>query len=288
MASIEEEKVYTCNRVSCGKQFLCRMKKKRHQDQCEHTEEVQKEFHVDPISKAYICLKCNRVFSKHSNYYRHKKDCSQAKKKKPKTEHKCNICGKIFDRKAKLETHLKVHNRKKFQCESCGMLFKREGTYINHLQNNEKCMNVQLHPSFIDIHDMAPGPSNVGIDDTESDNFNGDAVVDGNNGDDFNGNLVVSNGDNDYDAVVNDYRDFNDNDDFHGDVVFISNDDFDGKAVDFNSNSEQSEVTSTCINIDDEDETIEMDDNDRSNVDNSAPHYYQTSRQKKTKRQKSP
>ena len=51
-------------------QFTCRMKKKRYQDKC--TPAVsQNEFVVDPVSKAYTCLKCSGVFSKHSNYSRH-------------------------------------------------------------------------------------------------------------------------------------------------------------------------------------------------------------------------
>ena len=82
-----KNKVHTCNRVSCGMQFTCRMKKKRHQDKCTHAVTVtQREFLVDPVSKAYTCLKCSRVFSKHTNYYRHKKDCCKPKKQKKEHE----------------------------------------------------------------------------------------------------------------------------------------------------------------------------------------------------------
>ena len=102
-------------------------------------------------SEKYECHICQRMFVRETNLKLHldlhkKKDISSPDLKKPKIikaktpenfEGACDICGKIFHQKAKLNRHIKeVHESPPLQCHICQKVFRSESNAQRHMKTH--------------------------------------------------------------------------------------------------------------------------------------------------------
>ena len=59
--------------------------------------------------------------------------------KKPHKEHRCETCGKTFDRSDNLNRHRRVHNGEKpFECSRCEKRFADKSALNRHLKAHDK------------------------------------------------------------------------------------------------------------------------------------------------------
>ena len=61
--------------------------------------------------------------------------------KRKRTQHECDVCGKVFDRRSYLDRHMRTHtNEKPYECDVCEKRFTQSSSLIRHKRThtNEK------------------------------------------------------------------------------------------------------------------------------------------------------
>ncbi|XP_063412835.1 zinc finger protein 62 homolog [Mytilus trossulus] len=89
-------------------------------------------------SDCLLCHVCQVVFTDTKAHYIHLKKClsrRKLKRKKTNTEHKCDICSKVFKDRRGLDRHEVVHSGvKPYQCAICERSYTQKG----HLQQHQR------------------------------------------------------------------------------------------------------------------------------------------------------
>ncbi|XP_076089283.1 uncharacterized protein LOC143059646 [Mytilus galloprovincialis] len=89
-------------------------------------------------SGCFVCHLCQVVFTDTKTHHIHVKKClsrRKLKRKKTNTEHKCDICGKVFKDRRGLDRHEVVHSGvKPYQCAICERSYTQKG----HLQQHQR------------------------------------------------------------------------------------------------------------------------------------------------------
>ena len=61
--------------------------------------------------------------------------------KRKRTQHECDVCGKVFDRRSNLDIHMRTHtNERPYECDVCDEAFRQSGHLQKHVRThtNEK------------------------------------------------------------------------------------------------------------------------------------------------------
>ncbi|CAC5414695.1 KRAB [Mytilus coruscus] len=97
-------------------------------------------------SGCFVCHLCQVVFTDAKAHHIHVKKCltrRKLKRKKTNTEHKCEICGKVFKDRRGLDRHEVVHSGvKPYQCAICERSYTQKG----HLQQHQRMHNDREDP----------------------------------------------------------------------------------------------------------------------------------------------
>ena len=116
MISVHEDQRHTCD--SCGKIFKSKDQLQKH-IAWSH-DKVQCEQCGDLVGKGKMQ---RHISSKHTSIYDKK--------------FKCDVCGKSFDRNAKLKDHKNIHTGEKpYQCKFCNACFASIGTHAMHQRSH--------------------------------------------------------------------------------------------------------------------------------------------------------
>lgn len=92
---------------------------------------------------AFKCAVCNAAFVSQKKLYIHR-----GENQKCKVEHKCEVCGKIFNKKASLKRHEGAHSDETpHECKECGKKFK----FPQNLLRHDKIVHKGLKPFKCDI-----------------------------------------------------------------------------------------------------------------------------------------
>lgn len=92
------------------------------------TTEVQPSVKTDNQMKIHTCQICCKVYDKKASYMYHMKTKHQTDR-----PHECENCGKRFAIRADLVRHARIHtNEKRFVCSSCGKRFTDRSTHLKH------------------------------------------------------------------------------------------------------------------------------------------------------------
>ena len=85
-----------CDKVGCAKSFKTRVGKSKHMKKC-NLQQRQKEKQYSKEAAGVTCDKCNKRFTKLSNFYRYNKEVHLQKKKVvEKKTCICIVCSKFF------------------------------------------------------------------------------------------------------------------------------------------------------------------------------------------------
>ena len=125
---------------------------------------------VKQMSLINFCFICSKSYStkrklqKH-NYYLHPKSAAGVKTLKERnshnasatakdiSEHKCQICGKIFKRAHNLKIHMNVHAMdpiERVQCAECTSTFSNHSSLNRHLRTVHNCQAPSIKCSYCD------------------------------------------------------------------------------------------------------------------------------------------
>ena len=156
-----QSNLYLCD--FCGKPFnlkrlLLHIKKSHYNIRPHLCEQCPKKFvsvselskHVQVVhtkGKIYECKMCQKTFDTMAKYGYHNANVHN------KQSYVCDVCGKSYPTKLRLDFHSKTHSRSAVTCEICGSNFKREELLLKHKMNvhsekNLKCDVIGCGASF--------------------------------------------------------------------------------------------------------------------------------------------
>ena len=142
------------------------------EDNCIETNDLNFESengYEDKVAQ-FFCVICSKSYStkrklqKH-NYYLHPKSAAGVKTLKERnsnnasatakdiSEHKCQICGKIFKRAHNLKIHMNVHAMdpiERVQCAECTSTFSNHSSLNRHLRTVHNCQAPSIKCSYCD------------------------------------------------------------------------------------------------------------------------------------------
>ena len=79
-----------------------------------------------------VCPKCNRTFSAERSMRAH----YNYSHNESKPSFPCNHCGKVFNQKSNLDTHVKgVHMGIKYSCDKCDFEATQKATVVKHVKS---------------------------------------------------------------------------------------------------------------------------------------------------------
>ena len=155
----KKEKKFKCFHVNCNKFYSSMQSRSNHMKICQNpSKSPRKKAKKD--GNHYLCRYCRRKYTEVSNVYRHQKYCSAAlifQGKQPvikciKSDFRCDICLKVFDRAGKLEIHKRTHENNIKYCNVCGKQYKQSVHYQRHIA---KCLPVNATVGS-DMSDLFP------------------------------------------------------------------------------------------------------------------------------------
>ena len=109
--------MYNCNK--CSKVYKNRQHLSRHRKSC-------------LANQSFKCFSCSRSFKRKDALKRHSETCRVKDKI-------CKICHKEFDFPVYLQRNLKSHQEKEtFKCEKCGKPYERKNHLKSHIEHCQK------------------------------------------------------------------------------------------------------------------------------------------------------
>ena len=144
-----EEKRYRCRGTNCNKLFKSLSSRSNHMKKCTEAQKTSPKKKAKQKGDKLYCRFCQKSYLSKSAIYKHQKNyCSAArllqgkqpipKKLKKLQEYPCSQCQRVFDRKGKLNMHIKNKHTDALDhyCNQCGKKFKRIDFFQKHV---EKC-----------------------------------------------------------------------------------------------------------------------------------------------------
>ena len=152
-----ENKRYRCRGRNCHRTFKSLQSRSNHMRKCDEAKATSPKKKVKMQGDKPKCRFCPKTFITVSGVYKHQKNsCSAArllkgkrvvpKKLRKVQEYPCPHCHKSFDRRGKLEIHIKNQHTDTLDhyCNHCGRKFKRRDHFQKHI---EKCESANRNVS---------------------------------------------------------------------------------------------------------------------------------------------
>ena len=136
----DKTRTYIC--TTCGKHLQTASGYRRHMllhgDDKPFTEGHHFEGHAKLYESARLfhCQKCKKSFSYSTSLNRHKRICKGSTTIQKKVEHTCHICSMKFNKKYRLEDHVRGKHGigGTYKCHLCGKEFKWRASRSAHLK----------------------------------------------------------------------------------------------------------------------------------------------------------